>query len=582
MGKREWRVLGARSCAFLFSIISSCFPPPSPPVHDSLSRKDVNVDVRLKSLLVVVAGRRAVEGKLCGGVKADASEWTIDEGHVELYLEKLYPGWWPGLIEGETLVEKGPEPARPSPPAAAEADEGGGAGDEHVHPSGSDDAKRAQAGDTTKTARKRPLSARGCRVRPKPGQRRIGTKGHGKVNELGNESENISMILQQEARCQQMYDTLRESVGDESDATLAAAFELMEQWIGNYRLTLIDKLLNGERNLLEICRQKGGHWYLKGIQMLAFCRWKQFRFREALTLFYEFQERAGKSAVLLENIGHTHNSLGEPEKAEQCFVEALQRIQRGESGNKGGLLLGLGIVKKARGDLVGSAEILDRALRHYQGLYKGVEHSLVAKSHTSVGRTFSEMLEHEKAEHHFYEAVRIFWLTCGKSPLTANAAKKLADIKCDLKRYDDAQQLYRQALELHVGFDTLDLRAILDILNTVPSLHTNPTRRAMLSRPGLDQYMAAIRTLKTRVDALGPLDGTGAVTYKSAAELAFAAGARDTAAELFVSALKFFRVTKEADCTRLIADCERMLAVARAPKGKPRTGQKTKPRGKKR
>eukprot|EP00954_Amorphochlora_amoebiformis_P012774 1000570-Amorphochlora_amoeboformis.AAC.1 len=55
-----------------------------------------------------------------------------------------------------------------------------------------------------------------------------------------------------------MFETLRKSVGLEHHMTLTAAFNLMDQWIGNYRLTLIDNLLMGkEIALMKICRRLG-------------------------------------------------------------------------------------------------------------------------------------------------------------------------------------------------------------------------------------------------------------------------------------------------------------------------------------
>ena len=55
--------------------------------------------------------------------------------------------------------------------------------------------------------------------------------------------------------------------------------------------------------------------YIKAIQSLGFCRWKQHRLEEALSLFHEQEGIVGPaSAILCENIGHTHSSLGDLEK----------------------------------------------------------------------------------------------------------------------------------------------------------------------------------------------------------------------------------------------------------------------------
>mmetsp|Transcript_3081 Transcript_3081/g.7195 ORF Transcript_3081/g.7195 Transcript_3081/m.7195 type:complete len:428 (+) Transcript_3081:19-1302(+) len=408
---------------------------------------------------------------------------------------------------------------------------------------------------------------------------KIGSKGHGEINELGNEGEDISKILEKEKKCKDIFDSLKQSLGIDHEATLNAAFNLMDQWIGNYRMSKIDNLLNNE-GLMKLCRTKGGQWKMKAVQMLAFCRWKQFRFRESLNLFYEFQDLAGKSAILLENMGHTHNSLGEHEKAEACFTEALERISKGDRGNKGGLLMGLGVLKKARGDYKGSVKTLLEALQFFKDKYKGIEHSIVAKCHTSVGRSLEALGEIHQAEHHFFEAVRIFWLTCAFSPLTANAAKKLADLKFKLGFVDEAQQLYKQSLQMHVSFDTLDLRALLEIIQLLPELHLDRKFEPYLCEPGLDQYAASLRKLKERIDDEKiPMDGTLAVLFKSMAELSIAghsykklqknnatnAMEREMAAGLLRNAIEFFKKTEEVDCTQLITQCERLIVAIQPP-----------------
>ena len=63
--------------------------------------------------------------------------------------------------------------------------------------------------------------------------------------------------------------------------------------------------------MTSVCKERGGDWYVKWIQSLAFCRWKQYRFKEALGLFLQQQEIVGASAALCENIGHTYSSLGD-------------------------------------------------------------------------------------------------------------------------------------------------------------------------------------------------------------------------------------------------------------------------------
>lgn len=70
----------------------------------------------------------------------------------------------------------------------------------------------------------------------------------------------------------------------------------------------------------------GSPWYVKAIQALGFCRWKQSRFSVALGLFVEMEKLVGECSSLAENIGHTYNSMGNHAKAEEYFEKVLWLI----------------------------------------------------------------------------------------------------------------------------------------------------------------------------------------------------------------------------------------------------------------
>ena len=105
---------------------------------------------------------------------------------------------------------------------------------------------------------------------------------------------------------------LRRREGLGTDRSLKQAFRLMDCLIGQYKLNRTDEILD---ELSHHCEARGGDWKVKHIQSKAFVRWKQYRFKEALTLFLEQQDIVGGSAALCENIGHTYSSLGERKKA---------------------------------------------------------------------------------------------------------------------------------------------------------------------------------------------------------------------------------------------------------------------------
>jgi len=553
------------------------------PLPPGLRAKHVKSTVRHRSVKLQIAGMLIAEGKLCGSVDTEECTWTIADGFVELILVKSEAGWWPSLIEGEIYIEDEERDFKAKP-----ADEGKGARKANQRDAVNkqdlerkkERAKQESAVATSSNSSPAPSLSKKTQSKPDPEvsedkrRRALGKKGHGETNVKGNEGEDITNILEVEEKCQAKFDHLRKTLGIEHEHTLTAAFDLMDQWIGNYRMSKIDQLLTDkEGGLMAICKKKGKDFYMRAVQMLAFCRWKQFRFRDSLKLFYEFQDLAGRSAILLENIGHTHNSLGEVDKAEECFQEALDRIAKGDRGNKGGLLMGLGVAKKSRGDLKGSVEILYEALDYYLAEYKGIEHSIVAKCHTSVGRSLEGLGEWRKAEHHYYEAVHIFWLTCGYSPLTANAVKKLGDAKVQLGFWDDAQQLYRQSFELHASFDTLDMNAILELVSAIQRLHFDERATKELSRPGFNQYVDTIVKVNQRLEKEeAEVDVTGSVYYKLAGEIAMSGGAMGTGVSMLKIALKFFeahRSDANANATvnleGLIEQCRHLITALTPP-----------------
>ena len=77
---------------------------------------------------------------------------------------------------------------------------------------------------------------------------------------------------------------LRTSRGPSHDATLKATFKLLDCLIGQYKLNMTDDVLS---EVKTVCRERGSDWYVKWIQSLAFCRWKQHNYKEALRLFHE-------------------------------------------------------------------------------------------------------------------------------------------------------------------------------------------------------------------------------------------------------------------------------------------------------
>ena len=189
---------------------------------------------------------------------------------------------------------------------------------------------------------------------------------------------------------------------------------------------------------------------------------------------------AGPSAELLENMGHTHNTLGQLDDAIACFRSALEvvrmraQIKPGYSADEhsGGLHLGLGTTLKRQGKLDEAFAAMSEALAVFKRRFGAQDHSLVAK--TLSGLAEVQILLSRPADAHAscLEAVRVFKVTCGVSPLTANALHKLGKSYVRLGRAAEALACMDESLDLHVGFDTLDLTVIIELFGEIIPLRT--------------------------------------------------------------------------------------------------------------
>jgi tetratricopeptide (TPR) repeat protein len=269
--------------------------------------------------------------------------------------------------------------------------------------------------------------------------------------------------LVQEDRIETRLAQLKRVLGMGHDRTLKAAFKLMDCLIGQYKLNKTDEIL---RDFEKTCAERGGDWKVKWIQSTAFCRWKQYDFKEALRLFLQQQEIVGASAALCENIGHTYSSLGDLPQAEAYFERAIELLKRGSFGNRGGIYMGLGIVRDRLGKTRESLPILQQALEHYQKEHTSAGHvqldsSIIAKAHMSLGRAHEKLGELGPAAKHMADALAIFRRTVGAdSPLTANSMACLGKVKAARGEIPEAISLIKSALKLEVRKDAFHLETV--------------------------------------------------------------------------------------------------------------------------
>eukprot|EP00668_Euglena_longa_P038688 GGOE01049744.1.p1 GENE.GGOE01049744.1~~GGOE01049744.1.p1 ORF type:complete len:396 (-),score=155.40 GGOE01049744.1:283-1470(-) len=379
------------------------------------------------------------------------------------------------------------------------------------------------------------------------------------------EPELVELQLQQEKALEAQVEELRRGPGLQDPKSLDVVFSLFDVWIGLYRLNKTDTLL---QEVLPICEQVGGQYHIKAIQMLGFCRWKQYRYAEALEQFHRMEGMMGPSSALCENIGHTYSSMGNLDKAEEYF-ELAAKLSPGEGkagmeGNMGGILLGLGLVKERKGDIAGSLPVLQQALDWYKKKFATSDASLVAKAHMSVGKAHDLLGNPAEAEPHFQEALRIFEVTCGAdSPLTAGALASLGRVQLAQGRRDSAQQHLKRALALEVSKDSVHLQTIFELLAKILDLHT--TNPAGLDRAAFSQYVPLIADAARNMKAQGvPEDGDYGAFCKSAGEFC-ALGMAYPAAEGYLKrAIELFEPVTFPDCTGLLRTCRQLLAYVQA------------------
>ena len=256
-----------------------------------------------------------------------------------------------------------------------------------------------------------------------------------------------------------LYKTFKEKLGMEHDLTLNALIDCAYELIKAYQLTACDELL---MEGYEQCKARGRDdtYYIKMIQALAFLRFKQFQFADAVRLFEEMKEILGPNPSLLENMGHAYNSIGDQKNAEKCFTEALELTENDKThkAHRGGLLLGLGLVKSRLGKPEEGLIQLKEALKWYIDEHNGNDNALIAKAHVSVAGTLEQIEKFSEAEDHYKEAVRIFKVTCGQvNPLTADALRKLGLCLLAQDKWSESDKCLEEALISTVGIDAFSI-----------------------------------------------------------------------------------------------------------------------------
>lgn len=362
-------------------------------------------------------------------------------------------------------------------------------------------------------------------------------------------------------------------LGDEK--TLKKIFRLLNRYIQDYMLDIMDALL---AKIAETCTQKGKDsvWYIKYIQMLGFCRWKQYRLKEALALFHEQETLVGDNSILCENIGHTYSSIGDYEKAREYFTKGLMLLgPDGAPGRQAGFFYGLGLATERLGNIEGALPLLDKALEGYrkdrvdpEG--NPVESSIHAKVLSSIGHMHEKMGNFDEAVEALKEVVRLFRKTVGDtSPLTASALASLGKVYIAKNDFASAQPLLKEALEGESIKDAFQIDDTFNLVNLIKELHTKPDSSGKApSLPDLHaaygQYVPTLEAVVKRCEPFmsGPKMGDVGALFKSIGEMMLLAGKNEEAIPILSKAISLFQEVTQIDCTGLIEGCNQLLALA--------------------
>lgn len=373
--------------------------------------------------------------------------------------------------------------------------------------------------------------------------------------------ELVELQLQEETRLEKLFDEQRRELGLDSEVTLATFFKLFDMWIQLYRL---NKCMEVLVDAVPICRRLGGQLHIQGVQALAFTTWKLGKFKQAVELFHEIEGLVGASAALCENIGHTYSSMGNYEEASRYFKMSLvchdteAQLGKRATSDKGGVLLGLGLIEDRLGRLESALEACRKAQVLFREKAAGKPSSLIAKAGMSIAKILLKMAKDEQDEAKQIEMeeeaigveeenIEIFEVTCGEeSPLTASALKGLGEALMRRSRFKDAQCRFARSYLLEAQKDAFDLLAVMEVHNSLFAAHMGEVHSGQpLDRASFSKYLATIDVALARVQNL-PQDGNAGAYYKVAGEFRAFAEDYSGAAKLLGKAVQMF-LTEEPD-----------------------------------
>lgn len=248
--------------------------------------------------------------------------------------------------------------------------------------------------------------------------------------------------------------------------TLSSAFNLFYSClIVQYKLTEGEILLT---SIKDAClkRKSSRIFYQRYLQACAFNTFKQGKFNESINAFLEQITETGPNKGIYENIALAYSRIQDFTKATEYYVRAILITKKMDPKDYQlhTLYMGLSstIAKSSTDDAI---VLLEESMVLLKKQY-GNDHSLMAKSLGALSDLYLSKKDYKTACTHVTDACRIYKVTCGVSPLTAQSYFKLGMCLLQCKAENPTNTAFIESLLLYSQVDThsIDLSSVNVIL----------------------------------------------------------------------------------------------------------------------
>jgi len=357
------------------------------------------------------------------------------------------------------------------------------------------------------------------------------------------EAENKRVLAQFE---KDFYDIVEKSGARfDDEKNLMKGLDLAVAFIKNYELDKAEKLYE---ELLPAARERGLPAIAKALQDVATLRFKQNRQAESALLLEELRDMMPPHPTIFHNLGTTYNSLRRHSEALTCFQLAIKLKEMEDSEYKMDYSdhWDLGLAYKNLGRKEEARECMEQAFK----LCPGDDIVMLAKVHDSLGSTYLELAEFEKAQEQYASALALFREALGdSSPLTGTAAEMLAkaymkDKDCP-KSLENAKEALMIALEVQAGKDAIHPTPLFEIINDILDAHMGTQ-----TCKSLIQYHGTVEKAWEQLKAKGLANdaNAGLVRHKMALVYLFSGGEHvSTAFSMLIEARALIATGREGE-----------------------------------